>query len=73
VVSWVDWLMERYGMLTLFVLAAIPNPTFEFAGITAGAVRMSFARFMLSVTAGKIVRGVTLAFLGALDVDVPGL
>ena len=73
VIMWVDWLMGRYGMLTLFVLAAIPNPTFEFAGLAAGAERMSFARFMLAVTAGKVVRGLTLAFLGAQDIDLPGL
>ena len=73
VIMWVDWLMGRYGMLTLFVLAAIPNPTFEFAGLAAGAERMSFARFMLAVTAGKVVRGITLAFLGAQDIDLPGL
>ena len=73
VISWVDWLMEHYGVLTLFVLAAIPNPTFEFAGLAAGAERMPFARFMLAVTAGKILRGVTLALLGAHDISPPGL
>jgi membrane protein DedA with SNARE-associated domain len=65
----VNWLMNRWGMITLFVLAAIPNPLFEVAGITAGTVRMPFKRFFASVTAGKIVRGIILAYLG----DVFGL
>jgi membrane protein DedA with SNARE-associated domain len=60
----VHWLMDRYGMVTLFVLSAIPNPLFEFAGLTAGSVRMQFRRFFVSVTAGKIVRGLLLAYFG---------
>jgi|GEM_PF-814951 len=51
VARWVDWLMLHYGVPTLFVLACIPNPFFEFAGITAGAVRMAFWRFFLPVLA----------------------
>jgi membrane protein DedA with SNARE-associated domain len=64
VVRWVDWLMDRYGMPTLFVLAAVPNPLFEVAGLTAGATRYSFARFMSAVTPGKILRGLLLAYVG---------
>lgn len=64
VVGWVDWLMDHWGMATLFVLAAIPNPVFEVAGITAGSVRMPMKRFFPAVTAGKIVRGILLAYLG---------
>ncbi|MBI5289979.1 MAG: VTT domain-containing protein [Chloroflexi bacterium] len=64
VVRWVNWLMDRWGMLTLFTLSAIPNPAFEIAGLTAGSVRMSFRRFIVSVTAGKIVRGVLIAYYG---------
>ncbi len=64
VVGWVNWLMARYGFLTLMVLSAIPNPAFELAGITAGAVRMNFWRFMVAVLIGKNARGLLLAFLG---------
>lgn len=69
----VSWLMARYGMLTLFVLSAVPNPAFELAGLTAGAVRMNFWRFMLAVLAGKNVRGLALAFLGAHSIEILGL
>jgi membrane protein DedA with SNARE-associated domain len=60
----VDRLMLRWGFLTLLVLAAVPNPLFEFAGITAGAVRMNFWRFLLAVAIGKGIRALTLAFVG---------
>jgi len=63
VIARVDWLMDRYGFLTLLVLSAVPNPFFEFAGLTAGAVRMNFWRFMLAVLIGKNIRGLLLAFV----------
>ena len=69
----IGWLMVHYGMLTLFVLSAIPNPLFEVAGLTAGSVRMNFWRFMSSVAAGKILRGLILAFLGAYSLHFLGL
>jgi membrane protein DedA with SNARE-associated domain len=72
-ISIIDRLMDRWGMLTLFVLAVIPNPVFEIAGITAGAVRMPFGRFMGAVFVGKVARGIILAFLGAYSIDILGL
>jgi membrane protein DedA with SNARE-associated domain len=60
----VNRLMLRWGFLTLLVLSAVPNPLFEFAGITAGAVRMNFWRFLLAVFIGKTIRALALAFVG---------
>ncbi len=70
-VRWVDWLMEHYGFATLLVLSAVPNPAFELAGLTAGAVRMHFWRFMAAVLIGKNLRGLFLAFLGDYGVSLP--
>jgi membrane protein YqaA with SNARE-associated domain len=64
VVGWINWLMDRWGMLTLFALSVVPNPAFEIAGLTAGSVRMPFRRFIVSVTAGKVVRGILIAYYG---------
>src|SRR3990170_232805 len=65
----IDWLMQRYGFVTLLVLAGVPNPLFEFAGITAGAVRMSFWRFLLAVAIGKTVRVILLVIIGQALLD----
>jgi membrane protein DedA with SNARE-associated domain len=62
--SWVDWLMERAGFATLLVLSALPNPVFEFAGITAGAVRMNFAKFVVAVAIGHLIRVTALVIAG---------
>ena len=67
--GWVDWLMARYGFATLLLLSAIPNPFFEFAGITAGAVRMNFWRFLLAVGIGKTIRVILLVIIGQALLD----
>lgn len=72
VARWVNWLMGRYGMLTLFTLSAIPNPAFEFAGITAGAIQFDFRRFLIAVVSGKVVRGLILATIGHYSPDLIG-
>jgi membrane protein DedA with SNARE-associated domain len=67
---WVDWLMARYGFATLLVLSAIPNFLFEFAGITAGATRMNFWRFLIAVSIGKTIRVVALVIIGDALLDL---
>lgn len=68
--GWVDRLMARYGFATLLVLSAVPNPLFEFAGITAGAVRMNFWRFLLAVGIGKTTRVILLVIVGDAFLDL---
>jgi len=58
-------LMHRYGAVVLFVFALVPNPFFDLAGISAGALRYPLRRFLLWTLAGKIGKGIFIAFLGA--------
>jgi membrane protein DedA with SNARE-associated domain len=67
---WIDWLILHYGFVTLLVLSAIPNFFFEFAGITAGATRMNFWRFMLAVAIGKTIRVIGLVIIGDALLDL---
>ena len=60
----VPWML-RYGALTTFVLAAVPNPIFDLAGMAAGAMRMPLARFFFWCLLGKIVKMLLFAYLGA--------
>jgi len=55
--------MERWGILTLLVLAAIPNPIFDFVGISAGALRYPLRKFLLVVFFGKLFKGIFIAYL----------
>jgi uncharacterized membrane protein YdjX (TVP38/TMEM64 family) len=56
--------------VTLLVLSAVPNIFFEFAGITAGATRMNFWRFMLAVAIGKTIRVIALVIIGDALLDL---
>ncbi len=66
----VDRLMASHGFLTLLVLSGVPNPLFEFAGITAGATRMNPGRFLLAVGVGKTTRVIILVIVGQAFLDL---
>ncbi len=56
--------VHRWGILTIFILAGIPSPLIDLAGIAAGTLRMSFWRYMLACLAGKTVRFIGVAWVG---------
>lgn len=55
---------EKYGLITLFLMALIPNPIFDVAGLFAGATKIPVKKYLLYVGAGKIIRFSVLAFSG---------
>jgi len=57
--------MERRGFLTLLVLAAVPNPLFDVAGMAAGMLRYPIAKFLLACWLGKTLKAVLIAYLGS--------
>jgi uncharacterized membrane protein YdjX (TVP38/TMEM64 family) len=59
----VNW-MKKYGGLTIFFLAIIPNPAFDLAGIIAGALKMPVQRFFLWCLLGKIIKMLIFAYGG---------
>lgn len=58
-------IMKEYGNLALFVLAVIPNPFFDIAGLIAGVLRFYWWRFLLISWTGKTLQGIMVAFAGA--------
>jgi membrane protein YqaA with SNARE-associated domain len=59
----VNW-MRKYGDVTILVLAFIPNPAFDMAGITAGALKMPVGRFLFWVWIGKLAKMMLIAYGG---------
>ena len=57
--------MRRHGTIVLFLLAVIPNPLFDLAGMAAGALRFPLGRFLLVVLTGKVIKDIGLALAGA--------
>jgi membrane protein YqaA with SNARE-associated domain len=58
-------LMRQKGAWIVFILALIPNPLFDIGGLMAGALKMAWWKFLLAAAAGKSLRFVLLALLGA--------
>jgi uncharacterized membrane protein YdjX (TVP38/TMEM64 family) len=62
-------LMRRYGVPVIFVLAVVPNPLFDLAGLAAGTLRFPFWKFLLSCVAGKIIKNILFALGGSLGIE----
>ena len=58
-----DW-YTRNVTATSFVVAAVPNPVFDYAGYFAGLTGVSQRRFLLATFAGKVVQSLIVALLG---------
>ena len=61
--------MKKNGSLTILVLAAIPNPFFDLAGVAAGSLKMHVARFLLWCWIGEMIKMAIFAFAGARSLD----
>lgn len=59
----VHW-MEKYGDITILVLAFIPNPLFDLAGMTAGILKMPVWKFLIFCVVGKILKMMMFAYAG---------
>lgn len=53
---------QRRGWIPLFLLAVIPNPVFDVAGISAGVFRYPVWRFFGVVLAGKLIKSLYVAY-----------
>jgi uncharacterized membrane protein YdjX (TVP38/TMEM64 family) len=62
--------MKKNGSLTIFLLAAIPNPFFDLAGVAAGSLKMPVVRFFIFCWMGEVVKMAIFAFAGASTLDI---
>ncbi len=60
--------IKRYGGWAILVLAAIPNPFFDVAGIAAGAMKMPLWRFFVFCWIGQVIKMGMFAFAGAYSI-----
>ena len=71
-VARLEHFMKNHGFLTVFVLAAIPNPLFDLAGILAGVLQFPVRRFLLACWLGKSLKAILVAYLGSISIDLVG-
>lgn len=60
----IEQLIHKYEIFAIIILAAIPNPFFDIAGILAGAARMKWWKFLLGCAIGRIIRYILIGFIG---------
>ncbi|NLG98096.1 MAG: VTT domain-containing protein [Chloroflexi bacterium] len=58
-------LMRKYGVWAVLILAFIPNPLFDMAGIIAGILRMPLRTFLIWTWLGKVLKMLVFAYGGA--------
>jgi membrane protein YqaA with SNARE-associated domain len=61
--------MRRHGDVTVFVMAAIPNPLFDIAGMVSGSLRYPLWRFLGAAFLGKLVKYTVVTLLGAASMQ----
>jgi uncharacterized membrane protein YdjX (TVP38/TMEM64 family) len=61
--------INKYGGWAILVLAAIPNPFFDIAGIAAGVAKMPLWKFLLFCWVGQLIKMAMFAFAGAYSID----
>ena len=61
----VEGLMKRWGGPIIFVLALVPNPLFDLAGIAAGTARFPLWKFILYGAMGRIIKHIGYALAGS--------
>ncbi len=61
--------MRKYGGVTTLVLAAVPNPFFDIAGMAAGALRIPLLSFLFWCLLGKSIKMLFFAYTGAYSIE----
>jgi membrane protein YqaA with SNARE-associated domain len=64
--------MERHSTLSylvIVVLAFIPNPFFDLAGIAAGTLKIPVTKFLFFCSIGKVLKMLLFAYAGATSLD----
>lgn len=61
--------MSKNGTLTILLLAAIPNPFFDLAGVTAGALKMPLSKFLIWCFIGQVIKMMIFAFIGSTSLN----
>lgn len=66
-----DWMAIRptLSYLAILLLAFIPNPLFDLAGIASGTLKIPVSRFLIFCGIGKTLKMLLFAYLGALTLN----
>jgi len=61
--------IEKHGFMAVLLLAALPNPFFDVAGIAAGILKMPIRVFLLAVWIGVTIKMFIFAWIGSTSLS----
>jgi len=59
--------VQKWGTWAVLILAAIPNPFFDLAGVAAGTLKMPVWKFLLNCWIGQMIKMSIFAFAGSIS------
>jgi membrane protein YqaA with SNARE-associated domain len=60
---------QRLAYLAILVLAFVPNPLFDLAGMASGALKLPLWKFLISCAIGKILKMLMFAYAGFYSIN----
>jgi membrane protein YqaA with SNARE-associated domain len=65
------WMRQHNNLsfFAIFVMAFIPNPFFDLAGMASGALKIPLWKFLLPCAIGKILKMAMFAYAGAYSIN----
>jgi uncharacterized membrane protein YdjX (TVP38/TMEM64 family) len=59
----------RLSYFAILILAFVPNPLFDLAGVAAGALKIPLWKFLVPCAIGKILKMAMFAYAGAYSIN----
>ena len=56
--------IQRWGLMAVLVISAVPNPLFDIAGAIAGAAGLGWRRFFVAAWVGRLLKNMGFALAG---------
>ncbi len=60
---------QRLAYLVILVMAFIPNPLFDVAGMASGALKLPLWKFLIACSIGKIMKMLMFAYAGYYSIN----
>ena len=61
--------VRRYGLFAIFILAALPNPFFDIAGVAAGILKIPIGKFFIACWLGQLIKMFAFAYAGSVSIS----
>jgi uncharacterized membrane protein YdjX (TVP38/TMEM64 family) len=61
--------IQKTGFISIVILAVLPNPFFDIAGVAAGILKMPIFRFLLAVWIGVTIKMFLFAWIGSTSLS----